>query len=251
MNIKTILAVVSIMLVFSSLSAQQNSWKKYRKLVYEGYINNDLTSWKIANSALMAQFNSSKHMGLELAYETILAEYGMIGYCLASESCKDVDDRIDHAQEMLEDLLEDYPKWSEGHAFLGALIAMEIGRSPAKAIYLGPGSSRHIEKAIDLNANNPSGWVEMGNMRFHAPALFGGDKKEAIICFKKAIELFDKQLALRKDNWLYLHAWVWLAKAYEETGDKEMAVKTYENLLIHEPRFMWVKNELLPQIKSK
>ena len=246
-----ILTIVLIHIGLSGLIAQENSWQKYRNLVYQGYINNDLASWKAGNSALMKQFKSSTNLSLDLAYETVLAEYGMIGYCLASESCEDVEDRIDDAQEMLEELLDDHPKWSEGHAFLGALIAMEIGLSPAKAIFLGPGSSNHIEKAIELNANNPSAWVEMGNMRFHAPSLFGGDKEEAIICFKKAIELFDRKASLRKDNWLYLHAWVWLAKAYEETGNMEQARKSYEKVLLYEPRFTWVKDELLPQIRKK
>ena len=231
--------------------AQQDDLQAARKWVYEGYINNDLASWQKGQKALWERFQRDGGRSLELAYEALLAEYGMIGYCLANENCQDIADRVDNAQEKIEEVLDIHSKWSEGHAFLGGLLAMEIELSPARAIFLGPSSSKHISAATELNPNNPSGWVEMGNMKYHAPALFGGDTEEAIEYFKKAIQLFDNQPQLRKNNWLYLHAWVWLAKSYEEEEKLDLALATYKRLLAYEPRFRWVKDELYPDLLKK
>ncbi|MEL6674231.1 MAG: tetratricopeptide repeat protein [Bacteroidota bacterium] len=240
------LLLLGLALVFClPLHAQQ--WASGRRLSFLAYAYNQGYQWQKAVNKLQAL----NQQNWENKYEWAIAAYGRIGYCIASESCQDVDDQIDEAQEIAEALLKVKPKSSKAQALYGALLAMEVGRSPAKAIYLGPRSSSYLDDALESDPRNPTAWVEKGNMRFHAPALFGGDMTEAVNCFKKAVTLFDQQPALRKDNWLYLHALAWLGKSYEEEGKNQEALKAYQKALQFEPNFHWVKNELMPALQKK
>ena len=139
---------------------------------------------------------------------------------------------------------------SHGEAIYGALLGIKIGIKPLRAITLGPKSEKALKKALALDGENPIAWVEMGNMRYHAPGIFGGSNTEAIRCYKKAIILFDQQEELRTNNWQYLHALAWLGQAYENEGDQELAIESYEKALAVAPAFVWVKDELLPAAKE-
>lgn len=48
------------------------------------------------------------------------------------------------------------------------------------------------------------------------------------------------------DDWRYLNMLVMLAGYRRETGDPQAAVCLYQKILIVEPRFRWVREELYP-----
>lgn len=232
-----------------SAMAQSGVIQQARSKIYQGYRLNQPDKWREGISLLRQAANQSASESL--LYELALAEYGLIGYCVASESCDDVYDRIDDTQDILDKLVDKVGTRGKAYAVYGGLLAMKIGLSPAKALYLGPRSSGYLDKAMEIAANSPYTWVEHGNMRFHAPAVFGGDKAGAVEAFQKAIELFDQQPAEKTNNWVYLHAIAWLGQAYEATGQLNMARQTYEKALRVAPDFHWVKYELLPAVKQK
>ena len=249
-DMKRCLLVSLLLLLTSFLVGQNQLGVQARALIYNGYIYNQSSNWNKGLSNFKAAF-SKDNKDMKLLYEYALAEYGMIGYCLASKSCKDIDNRIEEAIKHVKQILDQDEDNSPAQALMGGLLAMKIGQSPAKAIFIGPKSSSFIDDAVESDPNNPSAWVEMGNMRFHAPSLFGGDMKEAIECFKKAIELFERTPSRKKTSWLYLHAYAWLGKAYEELEEYDKAKSTYRRILEIEPRFQWVKQELVPQLAAK
>lgn len=51
----------------------------------------------------------------------------------------------------------------------------------------------NLEKAIQLDPNNPRAYFLMGQQAYNTPEKFGGSKKEALAYFEKAIELAEKQ----------------------------------------------------------
>lgn len=234
-----------------SVFSQSTSWEAGKALVYDGYRNNKKSSWEQGIQLLKSEHKNNPD-DLQILYELSLAEYGMIGYCLGHEICGNyLNELFDEVEDNLEILLEAKPKSSEYHAMMGALLAMKIGLNPAKAIFLGPKSSKHIYKAVDYDQSNPSAWVELGNMRFHAPGIFGGDMEEAVICFDKAVSLFESQPTKKKNNWLYLHALAWLGQAYEKEDEPQKALAIYQKTLLVEPDFQWVRDELLPDLKKR
>lgn len=210
--------------------------------VYACYIQNQGTKWA---ELLDRNFEQAASLGEQ--FELIEAQYGYIGYCLAKERHKEADKYIYKTQKQLKGILKDHPENARASALYGALLAMEIGRFPAKAMYLGPRSSSYIEKSKELDPNEPVAWVEQGNFRYHAPGLFGGDKQKALEAFQKAVSLFEARPTRQKNNWMYLHALVWLAKSQEELGQRSRAIATYRKALAFEPEFAWVKDELLPE----
>lgn len=220
-----------------------------RNMIFEAYQKGNSPLWRQAITQLEQQKDFLSQT--DLAYELALAKYGLIGYCLATESCQDVDDLIDETEEHLDYLLDQDKVLAKSKAMYGALLAMKIGLNPAKAIYLGPRSSSYIDGAVKLNPQSPEAWVEMGNMRFHAPALFGGDLDESIACFEKAAALFEQGSQIDRINWLYLHALVWAAQGYEKKEEWIKALNIYQKIHSTYPDFVWVSEELLPAIRSK
>ncbi|GAB4417740.1 MAG: hypothetical protein OHK0039_28460 [Bacteroidia bacterium] len=219
-----------------------------RALVFAAYNTSDPQPWRQGIDILTRAYETSKSR--DALYELALAEYGFIGWCLSSEDCPDLGARLDRTQTYIERLIALEPAAGRGPAMLGALLAMRMGLNPAKAIYLGPRSSSLIAEALEKAPQDPATWVEMGNLRYHAPAIFGGSKTEAVRCFARAVALFDAQPALRRDNWLYLHSLAWLGQAYEATGQRAAALDTYRRALAFAPNFSWVRDELLPALAA-
>ena len=48
------------------------------------------------------------------------------------------------------------------------------------------------------------------------------------------------------NDWLYLDTYAWLGIALNKQGQKEKAKEVFEEVLIIEPDFSWVKYSLLP-----
>jgi tetratricopeptide (TPR) repeat protein len=68
--------------------------------------------------------------------------------------------------------------------------------------------------------------------------------------YSRAITLLEADM---KDihRWLYLNTLVSLAKSYQETGNRAMAIITYQKALDYEPDFKWVKEDLLPKVLNQ
>ena len=148
-------------------------------------------------------------------------------------------------------LAKDKQYASSALAMEGGLIAIKMSLNPMKAPFLGMKSLRLIEESIEADANNPAGWVEMGNAKFHMPSVVGGSYKEAVEKYTRAVTLLETEKAELKCNWYYLHALVWLAQSHENNGNIAEAKIIYEKLLMIEPEFQWVKLELYPALLKK
>lgn len=243
------LTMLAVLLSAVQFLSAQSALDQARAQVYRAYLNSDKAAWEGGVARLSQLYQQTGD--LNTLYELALAEYGLVAYCVGSNACPDVDSRIARTEGYLETLLSRNSAHAPGNALLGALLAMKIGLSPAKSVYLGPRSSNYISKSVSLDGSHPAGWVEMGNMKYHAPAIFGGNMDEAISSFRKAVDLFDARPNLRRYNWLYLHACTWLGKAYESKGRYYEARDIYSKVLAYEPGFTWVKNELLPAAASR
>lgn len=132
-------------------------------------------------------------------------------------------------------------RFSDSYRLAGDLYGRLIDfRNPM--IY-GPlyGSKAHklIEKARELNPQNPEGYLALGRSYFFTPIAFGGSKKKAMEYFEKAIELCPS----------YYMSYIWLGEVYLSTGKKTEAKALFQKALQLEPRSGWVKYELLNKVK--
>lgn len=247
---KSYLSLLFFILLNVGIQAQQAGLEAGKEQTYQGYVSGDEKAWTKGVSMLKSALDQNP-ADTELAYEYLVAEYGKIGYCNTTNSCGDLVPQIEDSQKRLKKLVKEEGEASRYSALMGGLLAMEIEQKPAQMMFLGPKCSSYISESVDMDTKNPTAWVEKGNLKFHAPRLFGGDMEEAIACFQKAILLYESNPSLKANSWQYLHALAWLGKAYEEEDEWGKARQTFEKALRVEPDFLWVKNELLPELLKK
>lgn len=217
--------------------------------IYKGYLSGELSAWSKGiddQEAKYARSGSSDDL-----YVLILSKYGYVGYLISLKRDSEARTVLGSAEKNVEKLSSDKSFAARASAMNGALIAMRISLNPLRATYLGMRSLRQMEEALKIDPDEPACWVEMGNARYHMPSVFGGSYSEAVRCFSQAITLFEKNPAMIKCNWHYLHALVWLAKSYEGMDDNKKAREVYEKILKTEPEFLWVKTELYPSLLKK
>lgn len=148
---------------------------------------------------------------------------------------------IKKGEKLIDEILKNDPQNPTANAYKGSFIAFKIAISKLKAVTMGPQSMKYINKANKLDYTNVQALTDKGNMLYYAPSMFGGNKKEAIIYFEKAI----KQMEINNENnnWFYLYLLTSLAQYNQEMGNKEDALSVYEKILAKEPNLKWVRDE--------
>ena len=68
---------------------------------------------------------------------------------------------------------------------------------------------------------------------------------------EKALELFEQDTTKIQKNWNYLNLITQLARSQDKIGNYQKAKEYYEKILNTESRFLWVKNELYPELIKK
>ncbi len=214
--------------------------------IYQSFVSGDVPLWERTILELERYYQSSPRE--EVLYDLILARYGFIAFSLENEPSI-ARNQLDKAESELEKLFNYPSQQSNAYAFQGAFLGFRISLRPFTAIRNGPRSYRAISSALEADSDNPVAWMEKGNSRFYTPSAFGGSKQEALEAYHKAVQLFENNLP-NNQRWLYLNSLVGLAKSYEYTDRKRFAIATYKKALTFEPKFKWVRDELLPPLKD-
>lgn len=249
MKITLILALFSFGYSFSPVDNSVENLASYRAQIYQSYLKNDINSWAQTLAKLEVYVNNNPSR--KALYELGLAQYGLIGFYRELGKREIAISLMNKTEDTVDKMLEVDEDWAIANCFKGGLLGLETEFYPAKVVYLGPRALSYYEDGEDLGPNSPEVNVELGNLAYHAPEMFGGDKNEAIEYFKKAIRLFDANPSLKQDNWLYLHAYAWLGQAYVSVGKKGEAEKTYTKLRAYEPGFTYLDRVLLPELRKQ
>ncbi len=248
MKISLILSIFCLGFNFPSQELIKVDLASYRAKIYQSYVKNDINSWGRTLAALESYVeNNPTKEGL---YELGLAQYGLIGFYRELGKREMAIKLMNKAEDTVDKMLDVNEDWAIANCFKGGLLGLETEFYPAKIVYLGPRALSYYDDGKELGANSPEVWVELGNLAYHAPEMFGGDKEKAARYFEKAISLFDSKPALKNNNWLYLHAHAWLGRAYVALGKKSEAEATYNRLRAYEPGFTYLDRVLLPELRN-
>ena len=126
-------------------------------------------------------------------------------------------------------------------AYESAYLGFQIGLARLKAPRLGPKSLDAAKHPVANDDQNALGYIQLGNIDYFMPPLFGGSKERAIEHYRHAERLL---APTRKSDWNYLALLVQIATAYEETKNIAMADSYYRKALSLAPGFSWVRDEL-------
>jgi tetratricopeptide (TPR) repeat protein len=219
----------------------------YCKVIYSAFIVRDMTKWE---NVILSMEASNSVSTVDQKLELINYYYGYIGYLIGKKQYEPVEKLIARGERLITQVLITSPKNATAYSFKGSFLAFHVGINKYKAIFLGPESKWYVNKALELDPQNIQALLDKGNQFFYAPEMLGGDKKEALIYFLKAVNILEKRKETN-ENWIYLNLLTMVAFSYEKTGQHNEAKTTYEKIIRNEPKITWVKSELYPGLQAK
>jgi tetratricopeptide (TPR) repeat protein len=219
----------------------------YRSEVYSAYVNNKMELWK----NVLDRMNAIPDKSNELILELVNYQYGYIGYCLGYDKKNEARVYLELAQKNIDYLEKQKFRLATVNAYNSAFCGFRIGINPISAAYNGFRSVGFAEKAIELENENYLGYVQFGNIQFYMPKSMGGSKKEGIGYFIKARKILEKNTDDTTENWNYLAVLILIGQSYYYLNDYASAKGIYEYILKLEPGFIYVRDELYPQLLNK
>lgn len=115
--------------------------------------------------------------------------YAMLSYQEPDNAKKDT--FLDHAQRFLDQALAIDPNESELHMLQGFLYPARINIDPmTRGMAYMEKLNASLDKALELNPDNPRVYYLRGTMTFHMPEAYGGGAEKALPYFSTADEKF-------------------------------------------------------------
>lgn len=238
-------AFISFSFLISFVGGAVGQKKQYSEQIYDAYIRGDMRKWEQVITSLEASGTPSLDAKLELAEYY----YAHIGYLLGNGKKEEAKIYLNRAEKLVEGVLKDSPGNATATSLKGIFTAYRMEMNKLKAPVLGPQCMKLIKKAYQIDPENIQAVSDLGNMYYHCPAIFGGDKQLGRQYLKQAADLMERE---KKDkrNWYYLNLLAMLAQYEAESGSRDQAKEIYEKILALEPDFVWVRDELYPQLRQ-
>lgn len=232
-----------IVLLFSSFALNGD----HSAEILKHYLAGDMVSWKKTIDRMELQKGQTPEFRLAL----LNYQYGYIGYCIGAKKDNEARKYLRLAEKNLAYLKNSGYGLSCVSAYQAAFKGYEIGMNRLKAPVLGPQSVEDAKKAIALDTNNPMGFTQYGNILFYMPGILGGSQIQAISYYARAEKLYEKNMAVARNDWNYLNLVVRIAQSYEALGYNGLAKRYYQKALRIHPDFLWVRDELYPSLLKK
>ena len=215
-RLKFLLFLISFPVLISY--AQKKDLAYYQCAFFESYRAGSMAPWP----GLIAEMEKAKSTDLTWQIEMVKAMYGLVGFQLGAKNKDLARVYVNKADIYLDKLLKTHPNNAQLHSMAGAFYGFKIALAFYKAPFLGPKSVYHTGKAIELDPNEPMGYIEKGNSLLYRPAAFGGDKNEALDLYRKALKLMEARNDL-KCNWQHLLLRAFILKTLYETNQNAKA----------------------------
>jgi tetratricopeptide (TPR) repeat protein len=234
--------IILILFIFSGLGAMAT----YKTEIYKAYISNNMNEWK----KVMDRMNLETKRDNDFLLELLNYQYGYIGWCIGNKENEQAKKYLSLAEKNIEILEKQSFELSILNAYKSAFYGYRVGLNKLQAPFIGPKSVESAKKAIELDKNNPYGYIQIGNSEFYMPSVFGGSKTVALENFKKAENLMERNPEKIKNDWNYLSLLAMIVMSCKELKQYELAKYYCEKALKTEPEFLWVKLDLYPEIKN-
>lgn len=233
-NFNKLLILVGVVLFF----AQRGVYAQGSILTYQAYVNNSQVMWDRAVSGTHPD-----------EFSKAMAYYGLLNGTMADKDEDRFDKYYDQTLELFESLVSSGVKVAESKAVLSSVYGLAMAYDSWKGMYLGPKSGSLIQAALKTGLEIALVRKLYAGSKLYTPGMFGGDVSVALENFKLAIGLYEAE-SDTVNNWLYLDALAHLGITYHKLGKPDEAISIYEKALAIEPKFGWVKYNLLPSAQK-
>lgn len=234
-----------IILLFVISAADINA--SFRSEVYHAYISNDMELWK----NVMNRMGSVENKSNDLILELVNYQYGYIGYCLRFNKKDEAEEYLDLMQKNIDLLEKRNFRLSTIYAYISAIYGFRMEYNILSVPFYGLKSIRYAKLAFKLDSNNYMAYIQNGNVQVHMPASAGGSIKRGIGYYLKAREILEKDPTNTKENWNYLNLLIDIAQSYCSLNEFSPAKEIYEYMLVLEPDFIYVRDDLYPDLLKK
>lgn len=241
MERKKYILIALISLLLYPLSGQNNH------TIYHAFAAGNMKKWKTA----MDSIEAIKHKSNKELLDLLNYQYGYIAFNLGKKNTQEADKYMIKAYTDLKLLEKNKYNLPVLYAYKAALTGFEIGLHPYKAPFIGPKSIEYAKKSVKLDSANAMGYIQLGNIAYYMPSMFGGSKAEALIYYLKALSISEKKIECKNHNWNYLNLLSIIIKAHMDLGHYHNAETYCKKALAVEPGFDWVKNNLYPEVLKK
>lgn len=243
---KTLVSSIALVTLFTLPTFAQMS-AHVQQLFYRGYLTASKAPWELAIQKIEQDESLSEIDKLKAITE---AQIGLLIYALAHQDKAAYDEVAGKTESNLEILLAHNESDALALANMARLNGTTMAFKRWKAMYLSPMNEKLVERALKADLKSPEVWVQRGGALLFTPETFGGDADEAVVAFKKAVQLYEAQ-PNHASNWRYLDALAWLGQAYQKAGRPTEAAAVFTKALEVEPDFGWVKYKLLPKATAQ
>jgi hypothetical protein len=234
---KVIGLIILLILPVLLATAQQKDLAYYQCAFFESYKAGDMAPWP----GLIAEMEQAHSTDLAWQTEMVKALYGLVGYQIGARKKDLAKLYVDKADVYLDQLLNDHPTNAQLHSLASAFYGYKISFAFYKAPFLGPKSLYHIHKAIELDPNEPMGYIEKGNSLLYRPAALGGDKMEALSLYRKALQLMQSHTTLKCD-WQQMLLRAFILKCLYETNQTVEANAFLLSMQNDYGSMIWIKS---------
>ena len=216
-------------------------------VMYKAYLDNKIATWGIE----LKKYTASQQLSADDKLEISNYLYGYIAFLLIDieNNKSEINKWIDLWDEYLDEIEKAKGKRADVFAYRSANNAYKAKVRTGGVMIYGARSLNDLNRAMNCDANNIVAIELKGNTKFYMPSLVGGDKKEAIEWFEKALKIIDA-------NPTPLYRWnrcaitLCMAQSYEKIGDKQKAIEICKKELLREPNFTYLRDVYLPSLQK-
>lgn len=157
---------------------------------------------------------------------------------------------VDYAIEHLEAAVALDESFAEGWLMLSAAYAQKITVKPLNAVGLGRKFNRAMNRAQELEPENPRVVLLKAITDYNLPRIVGGNKDRAVDGLLRAASLYETETVGDPvlPSWGHDQAYARLGIAYMDQGDFEGAREALGKALVLNPDYRWVSETLLPSV---
>lgn len=250
-TILTLALVLGLFATFPALAQDADSLIiQGKRMMRAGFNMADYDQVREAR-ALFERATNDEHRSAWAHYYVALADYNLANL-LAQNDKGAAGDHLDSAIEHLKAGIE-REESAEAYALLSSVYGRKIGFKPLMGMFLGPKADKALDRAKELEPDNPRAILTEAVSDFNTPKMFGGSKARAMEGFQRAIDLFGQEEATDPllPRWGHEDAYAWLGIAHNDKGDTTAARRAFEQALAVNPDYGWVKYVLLPGLDAE